>query len=198
MDEEKYHILIIEDDLSIRDALCEILCTEGYDADGSADGENGINVFKKKSYDLVIVDLKLPGMDGIEVLRQLKQINHDIVVIIMSGYASLDSAIQAVKDGAYDYLTKPFKLDEIRVAVKNACKKVFLARQQKFYVDELRQANIEPSLPNANSDLETSAVCDEADNVIGELERLSKLLSDGTLTREEFDNLKNKFLLKEN
>lgn len=111
-------ILIIDDEPVIRETLSDWLEREGYIIETAITGEEGIKKEKDNNFDIAIVDLKLPGMDGIEVLRKLKEIDPDIVVIMITAYATIETAVSAIKDGAYDYLTKPFNLEEISLVVK--------------------------------------------------------------------------------
>ena len=95
---------------------------------------------RKEIFDLIITDLMMPGADGMEVLREAKERNPDSVVILVTGYASLDSALQAIRGGAYDYIRKPFKLDELEIVVKNACEKIMLVRENKGLLRRLKEA----------------------------------------------------------
>jgi len=95
---------------------------------------------QKEIFDLIITDLMMPGADGMEVLREAKQRNPDSVVILVTGYASLDSALLAIRGGAYDYIRKPFKLDELEIVVKNACEKIMLVRENKGLLRRLKEA----------------------------------------------------------
>ena len=102
--------------------------------------ENGleaIHALKNNPFDLVITDLKMPGANGIEVLKKAGEANPDVQVIIITGYASLETAIEAVKTGAYDYITRPFKLDEMKVVVQNACEKIRLIKENKKLIQNL-------------------------------------------------------------
>jgi CheY-like chemotaxis protein len=95
---------------------------------------------QKEIFDLIITDLMMPGADGMEVLREAKKRNPDSVVILVTGYASLDSALLAIRGGAYDYIRKPFKLDELEIVVKNACEKIMLVRENKGLLRRLKEA----------------------------------------------------------
>src|SRR5690606_14831008 len=96
-------ILIIDDEKSIRKTLSDILSYEGYKIEEAADGQEGINLFKKKSFDVVLCDIKMPKIDGMEFLEQAVQINPDIPIIMVSGHGNIDTAVEAVKKGAFDY-----------------------------------------------------------------------------------------------
>jgi len=119
------NILIIDDDKTIADILKDLLSeTERRNAvDVCYDGLAAVENLQKNVYDLVIVDLVMPRIGGLDVLKYAKKINPDVIVIIITGYASLETAIMAIKEGAYDYIRKPCKLEEIKIAVENAIDK---------------------------------------------------------------------------
>jgi DNA-binding NtrC family response regulator len=120
-------ILVVDDEWSIRDVLSNILRSEGYEVDTAEDGEQGIRKIEAGNYDLVITDLKMPKVDGIEVLRYLSTLNGPTLGIVATGYGSIESAVEALRLGAFDYITKPFHLDEIKILVHKA--RVFQALQ---------------------------------------------------------------------
>jgi len=117
---EKANILIIDDDESIRDSCSQVLRKEGYTAKAAKDGNEGLKFFKQEFFHLVLLDLKLPGLDGMEILSRIKEKYPDTPVIIITGYASIESAVEAMKRGAFNYLTKPFSPDQVRIAIKKA------------------------------------------------------------------------------
>ncbi|MBI5327162.1 MAG: response regulator [Deltaproteobacteria bacterium] len=115
-----YNILTIDDDRSIRELLTDSLAENGYNAEAVGDGKKAIEIIKNKGFDCIVVDLKMPGMTGIDILKSVKLLDPDAMVIIMTGYASLDTAVQAIREWAYDYIIKPFRLDEMHITVRNA------------------------------------------------------------------------------
>lgn len=117
---EKEKILIIDDDDAILDSCTQVLEKAGYAVKGAHDGEKGLEIFNNESFDVVLLDLKLPGTDGIEVLSFIKEGNPETPVIIMTGYASVESAVEAMKQGAFDYMAKPFSPKELRVNIRKA------------------------------------------------------------------------------
>jgi CheY-like chemotaxis protein len=133
-------ILIAEDDDSFREMIQDFLKTPQRIIFSFKNGQEAIQALRKGKFDLVISDLMMPGADGMEVLREAKEMNPDSVVILVTGYASLDSALQAIRGGAYDYIRKPFKLDELEIVVKNACEKILLVRENKGLLRRLREA----------------------------------------------------------
>ena len=117
---EKEKILIIDDDDAILDSCTQVLEKAGYEVKGALDGEQGLKIFSNESFDVVLLDLKLPGSDGIEVLSYIREGDPETPVIIMTGYASVESAVEAMKQGAFDYMTKPFSPKELRVNIRKA------------------------------------------------------------------------------
>jgi DNA-binding NtrC family response regulator len=113
-------ILIIDDERAIRNTLGEILQHEGYKVDVAEDGEQGLKMFIDKQYDVVLCDIKMPKMDGLEVLDKARQANPDVPVIMISGHGTLETAVEAVKNGAYDFVSKPPDLNRLLITLRNA------------------------------------------------------------------------------
>ena len=113
----KGKVLVVDDELAIQKALVRFLKKLEYDAEGANDGTEAIEMAKHKVYDLVITDLTMPNMTGIELMRQLKKINAQTAYLIMTGYGTIESAIEAIKEGAFHYLTKPFELNDVGLLV---------------------------------------------------------------------------------
>jgi Response regulator containing CheY-like receiver, AAA-type ATPase, and DNA-binding domains len=124
-------ILIIDDEKSIRKTLTEILSYEGYKIDEAADGEEGLKKFKEKTYDLVLCDIKMPKLDGIEFLEKAKQTDSDVPIIMISGHGNIETAVEAVKKGAYDYISKPPDLNRMLITLRNAMDKNTLVAETK-------------------------------------------------------------------
>lgn len=116
------HILIIDDEESILDSCMLVLKKSGYKVRVAANGVDGIQIFKNHFFHVVLLDLRLPGVEGMEVLRIIKEDNPETPVIIITGYASIESAVETIKHGAFDYITKPFSAEELRVVVNKALK----------------------------------------------------------------------------
>jgi two-component system nitrogen regulation response regulator NtrX len=124
-------ILIIDDEKSIRKTLTEILTYEGYKIDEASDGEEGLKKFKEKNFDLVLCDIKMPKLDGIEFLEKAKEINDEVPIIIISGHGNIETAVEAVKKGAYDYISKPPDLNRMLITLRNAMDKTSLVAETK-------------------------------------------------------------------
>ncbi|HSN08607.1 MAG TPA: sigma-54 dependent transcriptional regulator [Hanamia sp.] len=124
-------ILIIDDEKAIRKTLTEILGYEGYKIDEASDGEEGLNKFRIKSYDLVLCDIKMPKLDGIEFLEKAKEISPEVPIIIISGHGNIETAVEAVKKGAFDYISKPPDLNRLLITLRNAMDKTTLVAETK-------------------------------------------------------------------
>src|SRR5687767_10384885 len=124
-------ILIIDDEKAIRKALTEILSFEGYKIEEAADGEEGLKKFRDKSYDVVLCDIKMPKLDGIEFLQKAGEANPDVPVIMISGHGNIETAVEAVKKGAYDYISKPPDLNRLLITIRNAMDKSSLVSEAK-------------------------------------------------------------------
>lgn len=122
-------ILIVDDEKSMRELLLIMLKKEGYDATAAENGETALQAIQSEIYDLVITDIRMPSMNGIELLKSVKELSPETVVIVITAYASTETAVDAMKFGAYDYITKPFKNEEIRLIVQKALEKRFLRKE---------------------------------------------------------------------
>lgn len=122
MQEDKATILIIDDEEAIRDSCSLVLKKEGYRVKTADDGLKGLEVFREGGIHAILLDLKLPGLDGMEILSKIKQDSPETQVIIITGFASIESAVDTIKRGAFDYLAKPFSPKELRVIIKKALK----------------------------------------------------------------------------
>ena len=130
-------ILVIEDKDSMREMLSKTLEAEGYEVETALDGEKGVEKAKEKKYDLVLSDLKLPQMDGIQVLSSLKEMDTDVAVILMTAYGTIEKAVEAMKEGAFDFLTKPFDTDHLSVLIKRALENRRLMAENVLLREEL-------------------------------------------------------------
>lgn len=124
-------VLIVDDERAIRNSLKEILTDEGYDADIAEDGAAAISKVEKEKFDVIFCDIKMPGMDGIEVLDKLVEMGVDAAVVMISGHGDIDTAVECIKKGAFDFVQKPLDLNRILITVKNASERQTLASQNK-------------------------------------------------------------------
>lgn len=211
----KLRLLIVDDDRTLLSALKTVFDQEN-DVTVCNDGKKAIELCRNEKFDLIITDLMMPGANGLEVLTETRKIDPDCLVVLITGFASLETAVQAIREGAYDYITKPFKLEEIKIIVNNAREKIRLIRENRKLIDDLRNAyeqlnmmkklleihsdkpeeNIEDDRPViAGSMLPfyySSAVTNGKNSILDNLERISDLKERGLLTGKEFELCKSK------
>jgi YesN/AraC family two-component response regulator len=206
-------ILIVDDDRVVADILRDLIADDPErSVDVCYDGLAAIELIQKHLYDLIIVDLVMPRVGGLDLLKHAKKVNPDTIVIIITGYASLETAIMAVRDGAYDYIRKPCNLEEINVVVKNAIEKIKLNRENRELLKKLQEAYHElmalkerklqdeeiasmrlfsPNLPSLHHLFDLNS---PPNKYIDKLQALSSLREGGLLTEEEFKVFKKHLL----
>jgi DNA-binding NtrC family response regulator len=136
---EKANILIIDDDAAILDSCSQVLKKEGYAVKGARDGNEGLKLFKEEFFHIVLLDLKLPDLDGMEILSRIKEENPGTHVIIITGYATVESAVDAMKRGAFNYLSKPFSPEELRIVTRKALKNREIYFENIYLREELEK-----------------------------------------------------------
>jgi len=141
-------VLIVDDDKELRETLREVLSDEAAEVEIASNGKEAIEELRKRSYDVVVTDIKMPEMDGIQLLDKIKKLSPQTYVIIITGYASLETAIEAIRKGAYDYITKPFHLEEIKIAIKRVSEKIKISKENKLLIENLKEAYKELELLN--------------------------------------------------
>jgi DNA-binding NtrC family response regulator len=139
--EDTIQVLVVDDEKIMQDSLPRILTKEGYEVQTTSSGEEAIEKFDRESFDIVLLDIKMPGMGGIETLRRLKEMDPAITILIVTGYPSIDSAVKAIKLGAYDYITKPFTPDVLRVAINRALERKSLVTENLQLRRQLKAKN---------------------------------------------------------
>ena len=132
-------ILIVDDEESFRNILTVILKKEGYEVEGAANGEEGLSKVSSAEFDHVLCDIRMPQMDGLEFLQESKKVGVDVPIIMMSAYGTIDTAIEAMKLGAYDYISKPFKPDEIVLTLKKAEERERLRKENELLKKEVKK-----------------------------------------------------------
>ena len=135
----KQKILVIDDDPSLRRVLEYNLEEDGYEVSVAASGGEGLQAFDELSPALVITDLKMPGIDGFQVLREIKERSPETLVMIITAFGAVETAVEAMKLGAYDYITKPFNRDELKLVVRKALQVTSLSRENKQLRQELTE-----------------------------------------------------------
>lgn len=214
--ETPVRILIVDDDDVCRELLKGAIDSESVEIALAADGMEALQYLRENPVDILITDLNMPHMDGLELLREAGRIHADILTIIITGYGTLESAIAAIRRGAYDYVQKPFKIEQISVVTRNAVDKIKILRDKARLLKELESAYLrvqtlerefhELSVPHqelqsqgpyylASRQTLPLALFEKprmkgVDTVLGKLERLRQLKKEGTITEKEFIALK--------
>ena len=134
---QMHRILIVDDQANIRRVLLTNLRTAGYEAVAASNGYEALKKLDEGDFDLVLLDKNMLGMDGIETLKQIKAKDMDILVIIMTAYQSVESAVTAMKEGAYDYVIKPFDMDTLKHTIQNALERRQLVEENRALKAEL-------------------------------------------------------------
>ena len=147
MSGEPNKILIVDDESVIRELMMDILSEEGYSVESAPDAFEALELLREDDgFVLLFTDIMMPKMDGIELIREARRINPTLIPIVMTGYATLESARAAVKEGAYDYVLKPFSLSEIKLAVSNALERHHLANENARLLELTELFNISESV----------------------------------------------------
>ena len=209
---EKHHqirILVADDDKVIADIFKDLLSSEDRIVETCHDGQEAADLLQAGDFDLLMADLVMPKMGGLEVLTYAKQINPDIIVIIVTGYASLETAVTAIKEGAYDYIIKPCKLDEIRIVIDRAIEKIKLHKENKELLGKLQAAYRDLMVLDMKKEESRSRgrgfvssnmaglhhLYDNSNqNCIDKLQTLANLKASGAITEYEFKEFKNHYL----
>jgi len=207
-------ILVVDDDKSVAEILRDLLSTSGRTVDVCYDGLEALERIDANPYDLIIVDLVMPRVGGIEVLSYARKARPDTIVIIVTGYASLETAVAAIKEGAYDYINKPYRLEEMTIAVDNALDRIRLIRENRDLVKRLQDAyrdlmELKKEKGATDRDRKVSSVNFFSSNLPGlhylynnpvstgfvdKLQSLSSMKADGMLTENEFNEFKRHLL----
>lgn len=125
-------VLIVDDERAIRNSLGEILSDEGYEVESAEDGASALALVAKGKYDVIFCDIKMPGMDGMEVLDKLVADGCDAAIVMISGHGDIDTAVESIKKGAFDFIQKPLDLNRILITIKNATEKVSLVNETRI------------------------------------------------------------------
>lgn len=145
-------MLIVDDEESVRDSLYNWFIEDGYEVDSAPNAKEALSKIESKNFDIVLADIKMPGMDGLEMHRRIKSINSNTIVIVMTAFASVETAVQALKDGAYDYITKPFDPDDLTHLIRNAAHQISLRNENEVLKNKLVSLeNIEDIIGNSKA-----------------------------------------------
>jgi DNA-binding NtrC family response regulator len=172
---KKISILIVDDEESVRDSLYNWFIEDGYRVECAENAKKALSMLESDSFDIILADIKMPGMDGLEMLRRIKLLKSDSIVIVMTAFATVDTAVQALKDGAFDYVTKPFDPDDLSHLIRNASKQISLAEEN----ENLKKKVV--SLENVEDLIGTS---EAMKRVLKDIESVSKSNSSVVITGE--------------
>jgi DNA-binding NtrC family response regulator len=139
--QKSINVLVVDDEKIMLESCCRVLEKEGYMVSSADSGEAALEQCDRKSFDLVLLDLKMPGMGGIEALKRLKEMDPEVTILIMTGYPSIETAVRAIKLGAYDYITKPFTPDTLRFSVSRVLERKTLIVENQHLRQKLRSKN---------------------------------------------------------
>ena len=149
-----HKILVVDDEKIVRESLFHWFEDEGYSVDTAKDAVDALKQFDKGKYDLILLDMKMPGMSGLELLSKIKEIDKESIVILITAFASVPTAIQALKEGAYDYVTKPVDPDELNNLVKNAIEQKSLKDENYMLKDKIEQMIIPENLIGVSEEMQ--------------------------------------------
>jgi DNA-binding NtrC family response regulator len=129
--DDNFQVLIVDDEQNIRDGSERILTRVGFEVQKASTGAEALDIIAQQTIEIVLLDLKMPGMDGMEVLARIQELDKPILVIVITGFATVETAIEAMKQGAYDFIPKPFEPDQLRIIVNRAADKLRLIRNSR-------------------------------------------------------------------
>ncbi len=129
--DKKISILIVDDEDSVRESLTSWFIEDGYRVECAENAKKALAILESGNFDIILTDLKMPGMDGLELLQRIKTLNKDSIIIVMTAFSSVDTAVKALKAGAFDYVTKPFDPDDLSHLIRNAAKQISLAHENE-------------------------------------------------------------------
>ncbi len=159
----KISILIVDDEDSVRDSLFNWFIEDGYRVECAENAKIALSKIETDNFDIILADIKMPGMDGMEMLRRIKSLKNELIVIIMTAFATVDTAVQALKDGAFDYITKPFDPDDLSHLIRNASKQISLSKENEILKERVVVLeNVEDIIGNSES---MKRVLHEVENV---------------------------------
>ena len=188
MTKKDFKILIADNDRLIQDVMRSLLSKEGYVVVLANDGFDALKILKTENISLVITALKMSGVNGIEILKYALRINPDTAVVILTTFVNLESTLEAVKEGAYDYLTKPFKTEEIAFLVEKAYKRSILINENKELLQYLRDTYQDMEV------IKTAAQSNNPEITLGMIERMERLKTMNVLTSQDVEILKERLV----
>jgi DNA-binding NtrC family response regulator len=149
---KKISILVVDGEESVRDSLFNWFIEDGYRVECAENATKALSLLESDNFDIVLADIKMPGMDGLEMLKRIKALRKDSIVIIMTAFATVDTAVQALKDGAFDYVTKPFDPDDLSHLIRNASKQISLVEENEILKEKMVSLeNVEDLIGNSEA-----------------------------------------------
>lgn len=209
---QKVSVLIADDERDLLHVLRDALDKPPFEIAAAEDGLTALNLLRERHFDVVITDLVMPGADGLEVLRAARALPHEVLVVIITGHATVETAIEAVRQGAYDYIRKPFRLEELELVLFNAAERIHLARENRRLAEQLEAAyrQLAPRLEGGKGgkrDPTGFRVYTSPEAALGgarhqggghtlldALERVARLKNEHILSQEEFELCKRSLL----
>lgn len=188
MSKKDFRILVADNDKIVQDVIRSLLAKEGYPVVLANDGFDAIRILKTENISLIITALKMSGADGIEILKYALRINPDIAVVILTSFGNIEATLEAVKEGAYDYLAKPFKTEEITFLAEKAYKRSILINENRELIQYLRDTYHDMEV------IKTAAQSNHPEITLGLIERMERLKTMNVLTPQEVEILKERLV----
>lgn len=182
-------VLIVDDDQICREILRETLESQEIEVTLACDGLEGLGKLSSDPFDILITDLNMPRMDGLTLLQEAREHYPNILTIIITGYGSLESAIEAIRKGTYDYIQKPFKIEEIQIVTRNAIEKIKMLREKQRMLEELGLAYRKLSQIEAQQESRETTPPSDAGDIIGQTLNTIRLFPRHTLPLSLFEKL---------
>jgi DNA-binding NtrC family response regulator len=197
-------VLIADDEADLLYVLREALDVPPFEVTTTQDGETALRLLQERHFDVVITDLLMPGADGLEVLRQASSLPHEVLVVIITGHASVETAIEAIRHGAYDYIRKPFRIEELEMVMANAAERIRLLRENRRLAERLEAACQQLAVRQEDVPGLRVYTSPEAalrgfrpptgQSLLESLERVARLKNEHLLSQEEFEHCKRSLL----
>lgn len=124
-------VMVVDDEENIREVLSNYLQSMNYEVEAAEDGQEALSKYKKGNFDLIISDLLMPNIDGLELLKRIREVDNEVIFLMITGYPSIETAVEAIKKGAYDYITKPFHMEDVKLRIERALEKRSLKERLK-------------------------------------------------------------------
>jgi DNA-binding NtrC family response regulator len=183
-----FKILVAEDDAMVLDVIVKFLSDEGYSVTVANDGLGAIKLLRLEDIKLVFADLRMPGADGMEVLREAIQINPKIAVVLITAYGTLDTALVAMKEGAYDYIVKPFVIQQLLLVVRNAYKMANLIEEKEKLSNQIKE------MYRSHGSFKTQSENDNETLTLNSVERIKKLQELKIINEDEAEVLRERLI----